>query len=420
MARGRGLFDRSRQSGPPENEPGGKEAPLSIAELTRQVKAILESNLPPMWVEGELSNFRPYSSGHCYFTLKDAQSQLSGVLFRNAAESLRFAPQDGMKVLAFGRVRVYEPRGQYQFVAERLEPVGLGALAAQLEALKAKLAAEGLFDEARKRPLPNFPRRIALVTSPSGAAVRDLFKVILSRWPKLEIVLAPVRVQGDGAAAEIARAITLINKLQCADVMIVGRGGGSIEDLWAFNEEPVVRAIAASKIPTISAVGHEIDYTLADLAADVRAATPSHAGELVIPELAAVEARLADLERALPVALLGRVELARSRLERIASSYALRRPEERLAQLRQQLDDLQERLLPLPERAVSRAHERFMALGARLDALSPLRVLERGYSVTHRERDGAVIKEASDVKPGERIVTRLHKGKLIARVEEQS
>lgn len=415
-ARGGGLFDPERGARPPRDERTGQPKALTVAELTRQIKARLEPAFPEVWVEGEISNFKRYGSGHCYFTLKDEAAQLSSVLWRGTADGLKFEPADGMLVLARGRVSVYEPRGQYQLVVDRLEPSGVGALAAAFEALKAKLAAEGLFDSERKRPLPAYPARIALVTSPSGAAVRDMMKVVLGRWPLLEIVLAPVRVQGEGAAREIATAIRQVNALRCADVIIVGRGGGSMEDLWAFNEETVARAIVASEIPVISAVGHEVDFTIADFVADVRAATPSHAGEIVVPELRAVVEHLQALEARLPEALTMRVALARERLKALAGSWALRYPEERLAQLRQRLDDLQARLAQLGPRGIETRAQALGMLAARLEGLSPLKVLARGYSVTTRE-DGRVLRDAAAVRPGEALVTQVRKGRVWSRVE---
>lgn len=412
--RPRGLSDSSRPSGkvPPE-----RPTPLSITALTRQIKSHLEGRFRDLWVIGEISNFKRYGSGHCYFTLKDAGAQLSCVIWRGNAEQLRFQPADGQQVVAWGRVSVYEPRGQYQFAAEFLEPAGLGALAAAFEALKKKLEAEGLFATERKRPIPAFPRSVAIVTSPTGAAIRDLLKVILQRWPRIEILLAPVRVQGEGAAREIAGAIELVNRHGHADVMIVGRGGGSLEDLWAFNEEVVARAIVASRIPVISAVGHEIDYTISDFAADLRAATPSHAGELVVPELASVEEELARAAESLPAALLRRVAQEREHLRTLASSWALRSPLERVTQFRQRLDEVQERLQPLGQEFVTIRRERLGMYAAQLDGLSPLRVLERGYSVTTLA-GGEVLRKAAQVKPGDRIVTRVAKGRLCSRVDE--
>ena len=340
------------------------------------------------------------------------------MIWRTSAERLKFVPDDGAKVLAHGRLSVYEPRGTYQFIVDRLEPLGVGDLAAAFEQLKRKLAAEGLFAQERKRPLPQYPRRIGVVTSPSGAALQDMMKVIFARWP-VELIVAGVQVQGDRAAGEIASAIAALNRLQGSDrpdVLIVGRGGGSLEDLWAFNEEVVARAIAASAIPVISAVGHEVDFSIADFVADVRAATPSHAGEMVVPKYSDALAQLETLRGALPVALQKRMELARRRLEGIEQSYALRHPEQRVAMLRQRLDDLQQRLVPMPNRLVDRLKQKAAALAGKLDSLSPLRVLERGYSVTRRVADGKLVDSISSVSTGDRIRTRVADGEFESEV----
>jgi len=413
-----GLFDPSRRAPRPRVDlETSHPRTLSISQITRAIKAQLEPPFQDVWVEGEVSNFRQYGSGHCYFTLKDANAQLPSVLWRDTAAQLRFAPADGMLVFAHGRVSVYEPRGQYQLVVDRLEPSGVGALAAAFEALKAKLAAEGLFDEARKRPLPMFPFRIALVTSPSGAALHDMLKVILQRWPKAEVIIAATRVQGDGAAVEIAQALGDVNALACADIVIVGRGGGSMEDLWAFNEEIVARAIVASEIPVVSAVGHEVDFTIADFVADARAATPSHAGELVVPELRGVLQRIDALAQALPRALTMRVALARERLNRLAASWALRYPEQRLELYRQRLDDVHAALVRLGQGLASERTQRLASLASRLEGLSPLKVLARGYTVTTREQNGQVVRTALEVKTGEYLRTRLSEGSVFSKVE---
>src|SRR3989441_1837634 len=288
--------DRTRR--PHRAEGAGMSAErtvLTVSELTSQLRAVVEERFPAVWVEGEISNFRLYGSGHAYFTLKDEGAQLRAVLFRNRARRLRFEPCDGQHVLAFGSLEIYAQRGEYQFVVELLEPKGLGALQRAFEQLKARLGAEGLFDTARKRELPRFPRKIGIVTSPSGAALRDMLRVIGRRFGELHIVIAPCRVQGEGAAAEIAQGLRELNGLGDVDVIIVGRGGGSLEDLWAFNEEVVARAIAASKVPVVSAVGHEVDFTIADFVADLRAPTPSNAGDLVVSEKQAVVDALAQL-----------------------------------------------------------------------------------------------------------------------------
>ena len=270
-------------------------AVLTVSQLSQQLAAVMEERFPAVWIEGEISNFKVYGSGHAYFTLKDEGAQLRCVLFRNRARRIRFEPRDGQHVMGFGAVEVYAQRGEYQLVVELLEPKGVGALQLAFEQLKERLQAEGLFSPGRKRPLPRFPRKIGIVTSPSGAALRDMLRVIGRRFGEIHIVVAPARVQGDGAAAEVAQGIRELNALGGVDVIIVGRGGGSLEDLWAFNDEMLARTIVASKIPVISAVGHEVDFTIADFVADVRAATPSNAAELVVKEKRAVVESLADL-----------------------------------------------------------------------------------------------------------------------------
>src|SRR5512145_1418309 len=289
---------------------------LTVSALSQQLAAVMEERFPAVWVEGEISNFKVYGSGHAYFTLKDDGAQLRCVLFRNRARRIRFEPRDGLHVLAFGAVEVYPQRGEYSLVVELLEPRGLGALQLAFEQLKQRLQAEGLFDAARKRPLPRFPRKIGVVTSPSGAALRDILRVIGRRFGEIHIVVAPARVQGEGAAAEIAQGVRELNALGDVDVIIVGRGGGSMEDLWAFNDEMLARTIIASKIPVISAVGHEVDFTIADFVAEVRAATPSNAAELVVKEKRAVVESLADLDGRLRRGMARMLALHRDRLER--------------------------------------------------------------------------------------------------------
>jgi exodeoxyribonuclease VII large subunit len=421
MAFRRGLFDTGlRRPPPPENDPKtGKPKPWTVTALTLHIKDCIERSLGAVWLEAEVSNLKGYSSGHLYFTLKDKGAQISGVMWRSAAERLRFIPKDGQFVLVSGRLTVYETRGQYQLVVERMEPLGIGDLAIAFEQLKEKLSAEGLFAAERKRPIPLYPKRIGIVTSPTGAAIQDLLKVIQTRWP-MDIVLAPVRVQGDGAAKEIAEAIQLFNEMEIRerpDVLIIGRGGGSIEDLWCFNEEIVARAIYESLIPIISAVGHEIDFTIADFVSDVRAATPSHAGELVVSRLDDIIEHLDALRAALPVALLRRVTLARERLHHIAASYALRHPEQRIAILRQRLDDLAARLQPAGQHAIQSARDRMVALAGQLESLSPLKVLVRGYSVTLIDEDGRLVRSVKDVVAGTRLRTRLRDGSITSSVE---
>src|SRR6266850_442256 len=306
--------------------------------------AVMEERFPAVWVEGEISNFKVYSSGHAYFTLKDETAQLRCVLFRTRARRVRFEPRDGLHVMAFGAVEIYAQRGDYSLVVELLEPKGVGALQLAFEQLKERLGAEGLFDQARKRPLPRFPRKIGIVTSPSGAAIRDMLRVIGRRFGEIHIVLAPARVQGDGAAAEVAEGIRELNALGGVDVIIIGRGGGSLEDLWAFNDEMLARTIAASKIPVISAVGHEVDYTIADFVADVRAATPSQAAELVVKEKRAVVDTLGDLTGRLQRVMRRAFAAQRDRLERALGRRALTDPSRPLRDLERRLDDARVRL----------------------------------------------------------------------------
>jgi exodeoxyribonuclease VII large subunit len=323
---------------------GGERRVYTVSELTAGIKGALEGAFPAVWVEGEISNLRVPSSGHAYFTLKDEGAQISAVLFRSRGRRVRFEPEDGMRVLAFGALDVYAARGQYQLVVELMEPQGLGALQLAFEQLKRKLEAEGLFDDGRKRKLPVYPRVIGIVTSPTGAAIRDMLNIIGRRFGDLRILIAPVRVQGDGAAAEIVQALVNLQEMAELDVIVVGRGGGSIEDLWAFNEEAVARAIVACRVPVISAVGHETDFTIADFVADLRAPTPSGAAELVVREKLAVVARLADLYDRLTQAITADVTAHRERLEFLTRRRVLTDPTRPLRDLYRRLDDLQGRL----------------------------------------------------------------------------
>ena len=414
-------------------------AVLSVSELTRRLQEVLEDRFPAVWVEGEISNYRLYGSGHAYFTLKDAESQIRAVLFRNRGRRIKFEPADGLHVMAFGSIEVYPQRGEYQLVIELLEPKGLGALQLAFDQLKTRLQAEGLFDQARKRELPRFPRKIGVVTSPSGAAIRDILRVIGRRFGDLHIVIAPARVQGDGAAEEIAQGLRDLNALGGVDVIIVGRGGGSLEDLWAFNEEIVARAIAASKVPVVSAVGHEVDYTIADFVADLRAPTPSAAAELVVREkqavvdtLAQLRARLErltlrplrDLERRVDelAARLRREmrnELGRANHRVTLATRALRAsdPVARVARDRHRLDSLQARMITLLHRRRDRARYALQTAVGRLDSLSPLAVLGRGYSLT-RTPAGDIVHSPAQVRVGDVIRVLLQRGSLDARVTE--
>jgi exodeoxyribonuclease VII large subunit len=394
------------------------ERVLSVSELTDQIKGVLEGQFPAVWVSGEISNFSRPASGHCYLTLKDELAQIRAVMWRSAAGRVRFDLHDGLDVICFGSLDVYAPRGSYQLVIQRIEPKGLGALERALRLLRERLTAEGLFETARKRPLPRFPRRIAFVTSPTGAAIRDFLEVLRRRWRGVDVLVVPVRVQGDGAAAEIAAGIELVNRLaEKVDVLVVGRGGGSLEDLWAFNEEIVVRAIYASRIPVISAVGHEIDVTLADLVADVRALTPSEAAERVVPASDEITALLERQQQRLAGALRNRAAAARARLDALAARRVFRRPLERVRLLERQLDELQARAQRAIERRAEIASSLLGAKAGQLESLSPLAVLGRGYSLTTRLDDGRLVRSASQLTVGDRLGTRLSDGAATSRVE---
>jgi exodeoxyribonuclease VII large subunit len=390
----------------------------TVGELTRQVKTLLEEGFQSVWVSGQISNYRPASSGHVYLTLKDSEAQLPAVLWRSTAQRVKFQPQDGLEVIAAGRLEVYPPHGRYQLVIEELQPKGIGALELAFRQLCEKLSKLGYFEAERKKPLPRFPRRIALVTSPTGAAIRDMLENIGRRWPGIEILVCPVRVQGDGAAQEIATAIRLLNRLTLVDVMIVGRGGGSMEDLWAFNEEIVAHAIFESKITIISAVGHEIDVTIADLVADCRASTPTHAASLVVQDCKEILAGLRAIETQLRNWVSNRLTLARQRLDDLAGRRVLRLPLERIRTHEQRLDEWSERLGRVARQRLDRSRERLQGLAARLETLSPLNVLGRGYSLTRRESDQSLIRSSDQVRPGERLVTLVERGRIISRVEE--
>ncbi len=391
----------------------------SITELNTQVHDLIEESFPEIWVEGEVSNCRTYPSGHTYLTLKDADSQIPAVLFRGAAQGLKFKPEDGLKVLARARVSTYIKRGDIQLILSFLEPREKGALQLALEQLKKKLAAEGLFDQERKKPLPKFPKRIGVVTSPQGAAIRDILTVLKRRWNGLEILIHAVRVQGDGAAEEIAAAINNFNSAYPeTDVLLAGRGGGSIEDLWAFNEEPVVRAIAASTIPVISCVGHETDFTLADLAADIRAPTPSAAAELAVPEKEAVLEELAAACERMASLLIERLRTLEQRLIRARTHPLLQSPHRLYEALVQRVDELSMRLKEAARRRVERAEADFRLWAGKLDSLSPLKVLDRGYSIADLEPDHVILRSASQVRPGSIIRLRLHEGEVICEAKK--
>lgn len=394
-------------------------APLSVWELTSLVKDHLESSFPSVWVAGEISNFTRAASGHCYLTLKDPRAQIRAVIWRSTVPRIRFELHDGLEIVCHGAIEVYAPRGTYQLVIDQVLPKGMGALELALQQLRDKLAAEGLFDPARKRPLPRFPRRVAVISSPTGAAIRDFLQVLSRRWRDAEVLLFPARVQGEGSAEDVVQAIAQVHRLRpLPDCLVVTRGGGSLEDLWTFNTEAVVRAVARSKIPVVSAIGHEVDVTLCDLAADVRALTPSEAAERVVPDAAEVRAALRGMQQRLVAALRHRAAAARSRCQRLADSRALRRPLDRLHDLARRLDECQSRAARAVRQRCAAIRARLESLASQLAALNPAAVLARGYTLTTRLSDGRLLRDAGALSPGERIMTRFAAGEAVSRVEE--
>jgi exodeoxyribonuclease VII large subunit len=389
-----------------------------VSELTRAIRRLLEENLRCIWVEGEISNFMRHSSGHTYFTLKDDGAQIRCVIWKSARFHFPYSDADGMRVVAYGTVTVYEKGGQYQLTVETMKPLGVGELQLAFEKLKARLAAEGLFDPSRKKPLPAYPREIALVTSPTGAAVRDMISVITRRYPLARIVLFPVKVQGPGASAEIAAALDYLNAWGVPDVIIAGRGGGSLEDLWAFNEEETARAIARSRIPVVSAVGHEIDFTIADFAADLRAPTPSVAGELVVPDKADLLKRIRSLCRSITTNMLRHTTRRSQELVSVTSSYGLRRVEGRLREYMQRLDNLTRMQMSSMERRLESGRAALSGLAGKLDVLSPVNTLKRGYSIARTLPGREILRDASRTAPGAKVEVLLARGRLRAVVEE--
>jgi exodeoxyribonuclease VII large subunit len=361
-------------------EARSEERTYTVSEVTAAVKHILEESLPAVWVEGEISNLNRHTSGHMYFTLKDDKSQLSAVMFRQANSRLSFAPQSGMKVLAFGRVGVYEHAGKYQLYVERMRPAGIGELAAAFEDLKKRLAAEGLFDQAHKVPVPRLPRTVAVVTSPTGAAVRDVIRVARARSASVRIVVVPTPVQGADAAPGIVRALEMVDEWGQADVCIVGRGGGSLEDLWAFNEESVARAIYAMRTPVISAVGHEVDFTIADFVADVRASTPSNAAELAVPDRRALLRSIAVSATRLERAARSRIGRLTDRVEAVRGAYGLRIPLDQIGRLAQRVDELGSRAAVAARSLIAMTRARFERYAAGLAVADPSKTLARGFA----------------------------------------
>lgn len=405
-----------------EESPAAEGSIFTVSELNRAVRELLESAFSDLWVEGEVSNLKRHSSGHIYFTLKDEGAEIDAAIFAPASQLLTFLPEAGQKVLAFGRVTIFERRGRYQFVIQEIRPAGIGRLQLEFERLKARLEAEGLFAQERKRPLPPFPERIGVVTSPEGAAIRDICSVISKRYPLVELLLFPARVQGEGAAEEIARAIEAANRYRRdgrgLDLLIVGRGGGSLEDLWAFNEEVVARAIFNSAVPVISAVGHEIDFTIADFVADIRAPTPTAAAQMAVPDRAELLARVKEHLRELVALEEAHLEKREARLQAAQRSYAFRSVGRRIEEGLQALDELVERL----ERAITRllkgGEERLEGLCRRLEGADPKGILARGYAIVARAATGGVVKCATEVERGERLRVWLHRGELLCEVQE--
>ncbi|MBD3674020.1 MAG: exodeoxyribonuclease VII large subunit [Planctomycetaceae bacterium] len=396
-----------------------ESAPLTITEFTSQVKELIEANFDTVTVVGEISNFIRASSGHLYFTLKDDKSQLRGIMWKGNAARMKFDIHDGLEVIVTGRLEVYAARGSYQLISSRMIPQGMGGLELAFRQLQEKLAKEGLFNPEYKQPIPRFPRRIALVTSPTGAAVRDMLQVMTRRWPGLNVVLLPVAVQGAGAAEQIAAAINYAPRIPDVDLIITGRGGGSLEDLWPFNEEMVAREIFACPIPVISAVGHEIDVSISDLVADRRALTPSEAGELSTPSAEDLKTGLVALQNQMATALRNRAHQARLQLESLESRPVFARPMQIIDGLRQQLDEWDADLKQTLSRAFEQKRKDIEQLASRLDALSPLNVLKRGYSVT-RTAEGRVVKKTDDVQAGDQIITRLIDGEVASQVSSSN
>jgi exodeoxyribonuclease VII large subunit len=389
----------------------------TVTQINERVRALLDEAFGELYVEGEVSNARRHTSGHWYFTLKDAQSQLDAVLFRMEAQALRFEVENGLRVRACGRLTLYPPQGRYQLQVQSLLPVGTGLLELAFRQLKEKLQREGLFAAGRKRPLPRFPARVALITSPTGAAVRDMITTLTSRWPLVHIRVVPVAVQGVGAADEIVRALGFVNRNRAAEVIVVGRGGGSLEDLAAFNAEGVARAIAASRIPVVSAVGHEVDFTIADFVADQRAATPTAAATLVVPHRDEVATFLREGTRRAARALRRRCELERHRLEKMRGSFAFRRPRLLLQERAQTLDVRREPLLRGVRAVLERRRATLAAARGRLQALSPRGVLERGFTYCVDAESGSVVARAEQTRPRQPLHIHFADGTAPARIE---
>jgi exodeoxyribonuclease VII large subunit len=392
----------------------------SISEITAQIKGLLEKTLPACWIEGEISQYTHHGSGHRYFTLKDSSAQLSAVMFKWQAGQLSFEPEQGMQALVYGHVSVYERGGKYQFYATQIKPSGVGELALAFEQLKNRLETEGLFDADRKRPLPPYPKKVGVVTSPTGAAIRDIVQILGRRAPGLQVVLCPARVQGEGAAPEIAKAIADLNKLKDIDILIVGRGGGAPEDLWPFNDEAVARAIYQSAKPVISAVGHEIDYTIADYVADHRAPTPSAAAEIVASERGALRERVAEDRERLQSAMQRRLEALEAQSRHYDPQRLLARLDDRLQQQNLYLDERRQDLFTALDWFLRNRVEVMRNAATRLDDLSPLTSLARGFTLAEKVTDGHLVRDSTDIQPGDKLQLRFRRGGAICTVEKKT
>lgn len=388
--------------------------PLSVTDLTRRIKLLLESSIGTVWLEGEISNFKAHYSGHIYLSLKDERSQIRAVMFKPSAKALRFAPEDGQKVLIRGRVSVYEPRGEYQLILDHMEPAGIGALQLAFLQLREKLEKEGLFAAERKRPVPSLPRRIGVVTSPTGAAIRDFLNVARRRFSNMDILISPSPVQGDAAAPEIVSAIEELSRSGKVDVIVVTRGGGSIEDLWAFNTEEVARAIAGSAVPVISAVGHEVDFTIADFVADLRAPTPSAAAEIIVKSKEEQTYLIATLRLRLEKSM--RSLISERRASVAAEIRAMSDPLRLIREIGQRLDDYVNRLIMRIRSSLELERKRVENYAGRLAVLNPLSILARGYSITTVIPGRKMLTDASSVSSGDRIATRLRNGTVHSEV----
>lgn len=393
----------------------------TVSQINREIRMWLEAQYASVWVEGEISNFKLHSSGHMYLTLKDEKSQISAVFFSRYNQAVKFDMKDGLKVVAFGKMSLYEPRGQYQLTIERIQPKGMGELQLAFLQLKEKLEKEGLFDPAHKKEIPKFPKVVGIVTSRTGAAIQDILNIMSRRSRSTEILIYPVQVQGEGAAKQIAQGIAEMNKLDNVDVLIVGRGGGSLEDLWAFNEEVVARAVFASRIPVISAVGHEIDWTICDFVADLRAPTPSAAAELVVQSGEELERHVRIVQARMKNAMSGMIEDKRAELENLTESYAFKQPGALIQQYSQRVDELLRQLGNYLKSLVRNRRQDFHNLAGRLNALSPLGILERGYSLNFSEK-GVLLKDVRKLKVGDSVQTRLLHGRFhskVTKIEEE-